>query len=59
MTVLEAIRESIRQLEGVRLPVRDAENMQHLTTALQLLDAVAVEINRAEQARQEEGSTNE
>jgi len=40
MTILEAIKSAIENLEGVRLPVRDADNAIRVRNALMLLDAL-------------------
>lgn len=53
MTVLDAIRESIAQLEMIRLSVRDEANGNRVRTALALLDAVEAEITRAQDKKAE------
>ena len=40
MTILEAIITAIDNLEGVRLPIRDADNANRVMNALRLLDAL-------------------
>ena len=40
MTITEAINTAIANLEGVRLPIRDAENANRVLNALTLLDAL-------------------
>ena len=40
MTIQDAIQTAIENLEGVRLPIRDAENANRIRTALVLLDAL-------------------
>jgi len=40
MTIKEAINAAIENLEGVRLPIRDAGNANRVLTALTLLDAL-------------------
>ena len=40
MTITEAINAAIGELESVRLPIRDAENTNHIRTALIFLDAL-------------------
>ena len=40
MTIQEAIQTAIDSLDGVRLPVRDADNANRIRTALTVLDAL-------------------
>ncbi len=40
MTIIEAIRATIAELESVRLPAREREAMQHVSNALRLQDAI-------------------
>ena len=52
MTILEAIQTAITQLEGVVLPIRDAENSNRIRTALALLDALKETVDK-QQTNQE------
>lgn len=59
MTILEAIQTAIDQLEGVTLPIRDAENANRVRTALSLLDALKETVNRNTQEPTEEQKDGE
>ena len=50
MTIKEAINAAIENLEGVRLPIRDAGNANRVLTALTLLDALRKTVEEQEQA---------
>lgn len=52
MTILEAIQTAITNLEGVTLPIRDAENANRIRTALALLDALKETVDK-QQVNQE------
>ena len=56
MTILEAIVTAIDNLEGIRLPIRDAENANRVRNALVLLDALRENAERQNtETNQEDG----
>lgn len=59
MTITEAINEAITQLEGVRLPIRDRENIARVQTALNLLDALKATVETKQTDRPDEPEKGE
>lgn len=55
MTILEAIKTAVENLEGVRLPIRDTDNINRVRTALILLDALKDSVKTQETNTNEEG----
>ena len=56
MTILDAIQTAIDQLEGVILPIRDADNANRVRYALSLLDALKETVEKNSEQSEPENS---
>ena len=56
MTILDAIQTAIDQLEGVILPIRDADNANRVRYALSLLDALKETVEKNSKQSEPENS---